>query len=64
MLLKSGDKIAIISMQNWWKEPDSNVNRLKTEAENIGLEVDILYYDKFFITFHDKKIDFWYGEKN
>jgi len=63
MGLQKGDKVAIVSMENWWKELDGNVKRLKEETEKQGFVADILFYDKFFITFNDKKIGFWYGEK-
>jgi len=56
-------RLLLFQWKNWWKELDGNVKRLKEETEKQGFVADILFYDKFFITFNDKKIGFWYGER-
>jgi ribosomal protein S6--L-glutamate ligase len=56
-------KVGIIAMQPSWKElSDEKYTRFPEELKEIGCESEILFFDRFFISF-GKKIEFYYKEK-
>ena len=56
-------KIAIIAMQPSWKElDDGKYSRFQEELKELGYESDILFFDRFFMSF-GKKMEFYYKEE-
>lgn len=63
MKRKASQKVGIIAMQPHWKEMDNETYiRFPEEIKKQGFESEILFFDKFCITF-GKKIKFYYDEK-
>lgn len=62
-MTKKRNAIAILSSKNSWSDLENeNYQRFPVEIEKQGYKSEILFYDKFFISF-DKKINFYYEEK-
>ncbi len=56
-------KVGIIAMQPSWKElEDEKYVRFPEELEKLGYESEILFFDRFFISF-GKKMEFYYKEE-
>lgn len=58
------DTIGFVTMQNYWATNiDERIKRLQEEAENLGYKTKILFYNKFIISFGNKKFNIFYDEK-
>ncbi len=61
--MKKQNKIGIISMKTWDKEPDNNAERFKEESEKLGFKSEILFNDLFAVNFNNKEIEVYYNEE-
>ena len=46
------DTVGLLSMRNWWKETENEAyERIPEEIKNLGYKSEILFFDKFFVSF-------------
>lgn len=63
MAISKKKKIGIIAMQPSWKElDDEKYIRFPEELEKLGYKSEILFFDRFFVSF-GKKMEFYYKEE-
>lgn len=56
-------KIGIISFKKEGSEKDERLERFEEEAEKLNQEIEVFYFDRFFVKFSESKSEIYYDEK-